>query len=307
MPDGVAFLCSRTSLKNKSEIKICKYEEEPHGKKRGDIIPFKFSWDVYVLGKKMRILIDNFNRFYDKRVLYRSFTEVINSLMPLIYNLAQENREKAFESFRSYTSLREFLGDFKTLASAILLNNSSNFNKLDESTLNIKRLESIVGKEISNLKPEKRLSIIIKEWEKYFGQIMELLLKDQFNTVILEYYIDLNLIDEGGKEEFKDVLKEIRSYGIVPILSIKSYGVSEELESLPLGFAFLDNQSMQLFELLMDMSREKSVTSFTLFEIVRHLRGGTTNSLNDVTQKSLDLLVEKGLLEKKDNKYQVIL
>lgn len=308
MTDGVAFLCSRTTLKNETEVKICKYEEKLHGKENGEIIPFKFSWDIHIMGKKMRIRIDNFNRFQDKRVLYRCFTEVLVSLMPLIYNLAQENQKNDFDKFRSYTSLREFLGDLKTLSSAMLLNNSSNFYKLDESTLNIKRLESILGKEISNLKPEKRFSIIIKQWKKYFDQIIQLLLKDQFSTIFLEYYIDPNLIDYSSSlEEFKEILEEIRSYDIIPILSIKSQNISDKLETLPLELAFLDNQSLQLFELLIEMSREKSITSFTLFEIVRQLRGGTTNSLNDVTQKSLDLLVDKGLLEKKDNKYQVVL
>ncbi len=307
MTDGVAFLCSRTTLKNETEVKICKYEEELHGKKNGKIIPFKFSWDVHVMGKKMRIRIDNFYRFYDKRVLYRCFTEVLVSLMPLIYNLAQETRKKVFEQFRSYTSLREFLGDLKTLSSAMLLNNSSNFYKLDESTLNIERLESILGKEISNLKPEKRFSLIIKEWKKYFDRIMELLFKDQFSTVFLEYYLDPNLIDYSASfEEFREILKEIRSYDIIPILSIKSRTISDKFGTLPLELAFLDNQSLQLLELLIEMSREKGITSFTLFDIVRQLRGGTTNSLNDVTQKSLDLLVDKGLLEKKDNKYQVV-
>lgn len=307
MTDEVAFLCLRTTLKKDTEVKICKYEEELQRKKKEEIYSFKFSWDVNIMGKKMRILIDNFDRFYDRRMLYRSFTEVLVSLMPLIYNLAQENRNKVFDKFRSYTSLREFLGDFKTLSSAILLNNSSNFNELDESTLNVKRLESILGKEISNLKPEKRLGINIKEWKKYFDQIMELLLKEQFSTVILEYYIDLNLIDSSRLEEFKEILKEIRTYDIIPILSIKSQNVSDEFETLPSEFALLDNQSLQLFELLIDMSREKGITSFTLFEIVRYLRGGTINSLNNITQKSLELLVDKGLLEKKDNKYQVIL
>ncbi len=308
MTDGVAFLCSRTTLKSETEAKICKYEEKLHGKENVEIIPFKFSWDIHIMGKKMRIRIDNFNRFQDKRVLYRCFTEVLVSLMPLIYNLAQGNQKKDFDKLRSYTSLREFLGDLKTLSSAMLLNNSSNFYKLDESTLNIKRLESILGKEISNLKPEKRFSIIIKQWKKYFDQIIQLLLKDQFSTIFLEYYIDPNLIDYSSSlEEFKEILEEIRSYDIIPILSIKSQNISDKLETLPLELAFLDNQSLQLFELLIEMSREKSITSFTLFEIVRQLRGGTTNSLNDVTQKSLDLLVDKGLLEKKDNKYQVVL
>ncbi|MFB0560053.1 MAG: hypothetical protein ACETWM_02290 [Candidatus Lokiarchaeia archaeon] len=308
MTDGVAFLCSRTTLKNETEVKICKYEEKLHEKENGKIIPFRFSWDIHIMGKKMRIRIDNFNRFQDKRVLYRCFTEVLGSMMPLIYNLAQENQKKDFDKFRSYTSLREFLGDLKTLSSAMLLNNSSNFYKLDESTLNIKRLESILGKEISNLKPEKRFSIIIKQWKKYFDRIIQLLLKDQISTIFLEYYIDPNLIDYSSSlEEFKEILEEIRSYDIIPIISIKSQNISDKLETLPLELAFLDNQSLQLFELLIEMSREKSITSFTLFEIVRQLRGGTTNSLNDVTQKSLDLLVDKGLLEKKDNKYQVVL
>jgi hypothetical protein len=259
------------------------------------------------MGKKMRIRMDNYNRFFDKRMLYRGFTEVLASLMPFIYNLAQENQKQVFNKFRSYTSLREFLSDFKTLSSAILLSNT-NFQELEESTLKVKRLESILGKEISNLKPDKRLSIIIKEWRKYFDQIMGLFTKDQVSTIILEYYIDLNLPDYLSRlEEFKEILKEVRNYNIIPILSIKGQDVSDKIGKLPLKLALLDNQSLQLYELIIDLSKEKGVTSFTLFEIVRYLRGGATNSLNDVTQKSLDLLVDYGLLEKKDNKYQVIL
>ncbi|MHA1605356.1 MAG: hypothetical protein ACTSWF_11970, partial [Candidatus Freyarchaeota archaeon] len=100
---------------------------------------------------------------------------------------------------------------------------------------------------------------------------------------------------------------EIRSYDIIPLLSVKDQNSSDKIEKLPLRLVFLDNQLLQLYELLIDISREKKVTSFSLFEIVRHLRGGTTNSLNEITQKSLELLVNKGLLEKKDNKYQVVL
>nr|MDO8082289.1 hypothetical protein [Candidatus Freyarchaeota archaeon] len=308
MSDGVAFLCSCTSLKNDTEIKMNKCEEELQGEEDGAIIPFKFSWDVHLMGKKMRIRMDNYNRFFDKRMLYRGFTEILASLMPLIYNLAQENQKQVFNKFRSYTSLREFLSDFKTLSSAILLSNTSNLQELDESTLKVERLESIVGKEISNIKPNKRLSIIIKEWKKYFDQIMELFTKDQFSTIILEYYIDLNLPGYSSRlEEFREILKEIRNYNIIPILSIKGQNVSDKIEKMPLRLALLDNQSLQLYELLIDLAREKSVTSFTLFDIVRYLRGGATNSLNNVTQKSLDLLVDNGLLEKKDNKYQLIL
>ncbi|WXG40913.1 MAG: hypothetical protein WED07_09105 [Candidatus Freyarchaeum deiterrae] len=307
MFDGVAFPCSCTALKNETEVKIDKCVEELRGEKNGGIIPFKFSWDVHLMGKKMRIRMDNFDRFFDKRMLYRGFTEVIGSLMPHIYNLAQENQKQGFNKFRSYTSLREFLSDFKTLSAAILLNNASNFHELEESTLKVERLESILGKEISNLKPDKRLGIIIKEWKRYFDQIMELFTKDQVSTIILEYYIDLNLPDYSSKlEEFKEILKEIRTYNIIPILSIKGQNVSDKIEKLPLKLALLDIQSMQLYELIIDLSREKGVTSFTLFDIVRYLRGGATNSLNDVTQKSLDLLVDYGLLEKKDNKYQVV-
>jgi hypothetical protein len=308
LSDGVAFPCSCTALKNETEVKINRCDEEPREEENGEIVPFKFSWDVHLMGKKMRIRIDNFDRFFDKRMLYRGFTEVLASLMPLIYNLAQENQKKDFNKFRSYTSLREFLSDFKTLSSAILLNNASNFNELDESTLKIKRLESILGKEISNLKPDKRLSIIIKEWKKYFDQIMELFTKDQVSTIILEYYIDLNLPNYSSKlEEFKEILEEIRNYNIIPFLSIKGQNVSDKIEKLPLKLALLDNQSLQLYELIIDLSRERGVTSFTLFEIVKYLRGGATNSLNDVTQKSLDLLMDYGLLEKKDNKYQVLI
>ena len=308
MSDGVAFLCSCTSLKNDTEIKMCKCEEELQGGGDGAIVPFKFSWDIHLMGKKMRIRMDNYDRFFDKRILYRGFTEVIASLMPLIYNLAQENQKQDFSKFRSYTSLREFLSDFKTLSSAILLNDKSNLQELDESTLRVERLESIVGKEISNIKPNKRLSIIIKEWKKYFDQIMELFTKDKFSTIILEYYVDPNLPAYSSKvEEFKEILKEIRNYNIIPILSIKGQNVSDEIEKMPLKLSLLDYQSLQLYELLLDLSREKGITSFTLFDIVRYLRGGATNSLNDVTQKSLDILVDNGLLEKKDNKYQLIL
>jgi len=306
--DGVAFLCTCTNLKNQTEVKVCGLEEELQGGKQGGIIPFKFSWDVHVLGKKMRIRIDNFNRFCDKRMLYRCFTEILTSLMPLIYNLAQESQQKSFDNFRSYTSLREFLRNLKILSSAILLSNSPDFHKLDESILNIKKLESILNRNVSDLKPEKRLNIMIKEWKKRFDRIMKLFRENQFSTILLEYYIDPNLIDHSSSlENFKGILEEIRSYDIIPLLSVKGQNFSDKIEKLPLRLAFLDNQSLQLYELLIDISREKRVTSFSLFEIVRHLRGGTTNSLNEITQKSLELLVNKGLLEKKDNKYQVVL
>ncbi|MEM3526335.1 MAG: hypothetical protein QXV37_02885, partial [Candidatus Jordarchaeaceae archaeon] len=266
-----------------------------------------FSWDVHLMGKKMRIRMDNYDRFFDKRVLYRGFTEVLASLMPLIYSLAQENQREDFNKFRSYTSLREFLSDFKTLSSAILLNNNSNFQKLDETTLKVGRLEAIVGKELLNIKPNKRLELIIKEWKKYFDQIMEIFRGDRYSTIILEYYIDLNLPNCSSKlGELKEILKEIREYDIIPILSIKGQDVPEKTEKMPLKLALLDYQCLQLYELLIELSREKGISSFTLFDVVKYLRGGTTNSLSEVTQKSLNTLVSNGLLEKRDNKYQLI-
>ena len=307
LSDAVAFPSLCTNLKNITEIKISKCEEELLEGGDGAIIPFKFSWDVHLMGKKMRIRIDNYNRFFDKRILYRGFTEVLASLMPLIYNLAQENNKQDFEKFRSYTSLREFLSDFKTLSSAILLNNNSNFQKLDESILKVQRLESIIGKDVTTAKPNKRLSIIIKEWKKYFDQIMELFTNEKFSTIILEYYIDLNLLSHSSRlEEFREILREMRNYKIIPILSIKGQSISDKVEKIPLRLALLDYQTLQLYELLIDLYREKGVKSFTLFDIVKYLRGGETNSLSEVTQKSLDKLVDNGLLEKKDNKYQLI-
>jgi hypothetical protein len=98
----------------------------------------------------------------------------------------------------------------------------------------------------------------------------------------------------------------MRNYKIIPILSIKGQSISDKVEKIPLRLALLDYQTLQLYELLIDLYREKGVKSFTLFDIVKYLRGGETNSLSEVTQKSLDKLVDNGLLEKKDNKYQLI-
>ncbi len=305
MPDGVALVCTRATLKNETEVKVCDSRQK-NG--RTTLTSFKFSWDVNITGKKMRIRIDNFNRFDDKRMLYRGFTEVIVSLMPFIYNLAQESKRQDFEKIRSYPSLREFLGDLKTISSAVLLNDVSNFCELDESILNLKKLQIVFGKEILNLKPEKRLNILIKEWKKYFGQVIDLFTNSQISMIFLEYYIDLNSIyDPDRLEGFKEIMKEVRSYNIIPIISIKGDEAPEKFEKLPLDLVVLDSQSLQLYELIVDMAREKDVKNFTLFDIVRYLRGGTANSLNDVTQRSLDLLVDNGLLEKKDNRYQVIL
>ncbi len=305
MPDGVALICTRTTLKNETEVKVCASTQKSG---RIKLIPFKFSWDVNITGRKMRIRIDNFNRFDDKRMLYRGFTEVIVSLMPFIYNLAQESSRQDFEKIRSYTSLREFLGDLKTISSAVLLNEVFNFNELDESILNLKKLQMVFGKEILNLKPEKRLNILIREWKKYFGQVIDLFTNTQISMIFLEYYIDLNSIyDPARLEGFKEILKEIKAYNIIPIISIKGNEAPKEFENLPLDLAVLDSQSLQLYELIIDMAREKDIKNFTLFDIVKYLRGGTANSLNDVTQRSLDLLVDNGLLEKKDKRYQVIL
>ncbi|MBS7250889.1 MAG: hypothetical protein KIH08_09935 [Candidatus Freyarchaeota archaeon] len=305
MPYGVALVCTRATLKNETEVKVCGLRQKSG---RTTLTSFKFSWDVNITGKKMRIRIDNFNRFDDKRMLYRGLTEVIVSLMPFIYNLAQESKRQDFEKIRSYPSLREFLGDLKTISSAVLLNDVSNFCELDESILNLKKLQIVFGKEILNLKPEKRLNILIKEWKKYFGQVIDLFTNSQISMIFLEYYIDLNSIyDPDRLEGFKEIMKDVRSYNIIPIISIKGDEDPEKFENLPLDLVVLDSQSLQLYELIVDMAREKNVKNFTLFDIVRYLRGGTANSLNEVTQRSLDLLVDNGLLEKKDNRYHVIL